>query len=111
MSPQAEHVIVHAGAHELKERTRVPLQTNLIAYNSHANEVKEWYYYPESSSDSNAGDVSQNHSENNRAGPITKDELKMYYAQNKVSRMLQPEHCIALPLKCSEACHCVSEQC
>lgn len=76
-----------AGAHELKERTRVPLQTNLIAYSSHATEVKEWYYYPEPSADSKAGVTAAGQSETGRAGPITKDELKMYYAQNKVSSL------------------------
>jgi hypothetical protein len=76
-----------AGAHELKERTRVPLQTNLIAYSSHATEVKEWYYYPKPSADSKAGGTAAAQSENERAGPITKDELRVFYAQNKVSNL------------------------
>lgn len=73
-----------AGAHELKERTRVPLQTNLIAYSSHAHEVKEWYYYPEPSAESKAAGGRAEHADGNRAGPISKDELKMRYAQEKV---------------------------
>jgi len=34
------------GAHEAQERTQAPLQTNLIAYSSHAEAPKEWFYYP-----------------------------------------------------------------
>ena len=83
----------HAGAHELKERTRVPLQTNLIAYSSHAHEVKEWYYYPEPSVDSKAGSGRTECAEDARAGPLTKDELQMRFAQDKVQRnffLLEP---------------------
>lgn len=65
----------------------MPLQTNLIAYSSHATEVKEWYYYPEPSTDSKSGGKAAGQSEDGRAGPITKDELRMYYAQNKVSNL------------------------
>ena len=36
------------GAHEAQERTQAPLQTNLIAYSSHAETPKEWFYYPNS---------------------------------------------------------------
>lgn len=35
-----------SGAHEAQERTQAPLQTNLIAYSSHAEAPKEWFYYP-----------------------------------------------------------------
>ncbi len=62
----------------------MPLQTNLIAYSSHAHEVREWYYYPEPSADSKAGAGRADHAEDSRAGPISKDELKMYYAKEKV---------------------------
>lgn len=31
------------GAHEAQERTQAPLQSNLIAMNSQAEEVKEWF--------------------------------------------------------------------
>jgi len=34
------------GAHEAQERTQAPLQTNLIAYSSHAEAPKEWFHYP-----------------------------------------------------------------
>ena len=34
-----------AGAHEASERIQAPLQSNLIAMNSQAEEVKEWFYY------------------------------------------------------------------
>ena len=65
----------------------MPLQTNLIAYSSHATEVKEWYHHPEPSTDSKSGGKAAGQSEDGRAGPITKDELRMYYAQNKVSNL------------------------
>ena len=76
-----------AGAHELKERTRVPLQTNLIAYSSHATEVKEWFWYPDFSSGSSAaaGDGKADQIEGKQAGPITKDELRTYFFQGKVT--------------------------
>ena len=76
-----------AGAHELKERTRVPLQTNLIAYSSHATEVKEWYWYPNSSSASSAAtaDGTADHAEGKQAGPVTKDELRTRFFQGKVT--------------------------
>lgn len=38
-----------AGAHEASERIQAPLQSNLIAMNSQAEEVKEWFYYTASS--------------------------------------------------------------
>ena len=39
------------GAHEAQERTQAPLQTNLIAMTSQAEEVKEWFYFPETTQD------------------------------------------------------------
>ena len=76
----------------------MPLQTNLIAYSSHAIEVKEWYYYLEPSADSKAGATAAGQGENGRAGPITKDELRMYYAQNKVSKSVHLTPCT--PARC-----------
>ena len=64
----------------------MPLQTNLIAYSSHAHEVKEWYYYPEPSVDSKSEGGRTEYAEDNRAGPLSKDELNMRYAQDKVQR-------------------------
>ncbi len=34
-----------SGAHEASERIQAPLNSNLIAMNSQAEEVKEWFYY------------------------------------------------------------------
>lgn len=34
-----------AGSHEAQERVQAPLQGNLISMNSHAEEIKEWYFY------------------------------------------------------------------
>ncbi len=73
----------------------MPLQTNLIAYSSHATEVKEWFYYLEPSASSKTGGKAAGQSEDGRAGPITKDELRMYYAQNKV--IFRFQHRIPLP--------------
>lgn len=33
------------GAHEASERIQAPLHSNLIAMNSQAEEVREWYYF------------------------------------------------------------------
>ncbi|KAK9822709.1 hypothetical protein WJX81_005943 [Elliptochloris bilobata] len=60
-----------AGAHEARERTQAPLQTQLIAYTSHAVEVKEWFYWP-------GGDGAE------RAGPLSKDEIKHFFHRDKV---------------------------
>lgn len=60
-----------SGAHEAHERTQAPLQTQLIAYTSHAIEVKEWFYWP-----SRGGEE--------RAGPLSKNEIKHFFHHGKV---------------------------
>ena len=84
-----------AGAHELKERTRAPLQTNLIAYSSHATEVKEWFWYPNSWTANGAAmsDGKGYHAEGKQAGPITKDELRTYFFQGKVNLLMSCHIC------------------
>lgn len=36
-----------SGAHEAQDRPQAPLQTKLLAYSSHAEATKEWFYYPD----------------------------------------------------------------
>ena len=36
-----------AGAHEAQDRAQAPLQTKLLAYSSHAEAAKEWFYHPD----------------------------------------------------------------
>ncbi|KAL0040215.1 hypothetical protein WJX77_000548 [Trebouxia sp. C0004] len=67
-----------AGAHEAQERTQAPLQTNLIAYSSHAEAPKEWFYYP------NDAQPLPNPMEEGQEGPITKAELKQAFARGQV---------------------------
>jgi hypothetical protein len=65
----------------------VPLHSNLIAYSSHAAEVKEWFYYPDASNSSDAAGnkgAQQPQQQEERLGPISKDELKMHCARGKV---------------------------
>lgn len=45
------------GAHAAQERAPAQLQSNLIAYSSHRQEVKEWHYYPDSSAASRPRDA------------------------------------------------------
>ena len=91
------HGVSGAGAHEAKERSYVPLQTGLIAYSSHAVEVKEWFYHGEPGGaggpaakggqgpGSNGGGA-----EGDRLGPISKDELKSLFAKGQVCRSIKP---------------------
>lgn len=44
-----EGVWCDVGAHEAQDRAQAPLQTKLLAYSSHADEAKEWFYYPDAS--------------------------------------------------------------
>jgi len=48
---------IFAGAHEAQERIQAPLQTNLLAASSHAQEVKEWYYWQGSADDDQGGSL------------------------------------------------------
>jgi len=59
------------GAHEARERALAPLQTQLLAYTSHAVEVREWFYWP------GEGDAGE------RAGPLTKDEIKHHFHRGR----------------------------
>jgi len=59
------------GAHEARERALAPLQTQLLAYTSHAAEVKEWFYWP---GEAGAGE---------RAGPLSKDEIKHHFHRGR----------------------------
>jgi len=59
------------GAHEARERALAPLQTQLLAYTSHAVEVREWFYWP---GEGGAGE---------RAGPLTKDEIKHHFHRGR----------------------------
>ncbi|KAL0042756.1 hypothetical protein WJX79_009797 [Trebouxia sp. C0005] len=67
-----------AGAHEAQERTQAPLQTNLIAYSSHAEAPKEWFYYPKDAQ------PPATPTEEGQEGPITKAELKQAFARGQV---------------------------
>lgn len=63
----------------------MPLQTNLIAYNSHATEVKEWFYYGESGEGKAEPSSRAEKQEELRVGPVSKDELKTLFYKSKVS--------------------------
>ncbi|KAK9915634.1 hypothetical protein WJX75_001835 [Coccomyxa subellipsoidea] len=78
-----------AGAHEAKERTQVPLQTNLIAYNSHATEVKEWFYYAENGKTRGEANSKADRQEGQRLGPVSKDELKTLFYKGKIGLKTQ----------------------
>lgn len=61
----------------------MPLQTNLIAYNSHASEVKVWYYSePADASEEQKGKSAGE--EEKRIGPVSKDEIKTLFYKGKV---------------------------
>lgn len=64
----------------------MPLQTNLIAYNSHATEVKEWFYYAEGAEGQGEQKSKADRQEGQRMGPVSKDELKTLFYKGKVSR-------------------------
>ncbi len=65
----------------------MPLQTNLIAYNSHATEVKEWFYYAEGAEGQAEQMSKADRQEGQRMGPVSKDELKTLFYKGKVSCM------------------------
>ena len=74
--------VVHPGAHEAQERTQAPLQSNLIAMSSHAEEVKEWFYFPDSGP---------------HGGEITGRDIPLYVRQTSLEHQ---------PLRKSwQACH------
>jgi hypothetical protein len=60
------------------------LQTNLIAYNSHATEVKEWFYYAENGKARGEANSKADRQEGQRLGPVSKDELKTLFYKGKV---------------------------
>ncbi len=64
----------------------MPLQTNLIAYNSHATEVKEWFYYAEGGETKGEPKNKADRQEGQRLGPVSKDELKTLFYKGKVRR-------------------------
>ncbi|KAK9807966.1 hypothetical protein WJX73_008492 [Symbiochloris irregularis] len=72
-----------AGAHAAQERVQAPLQTNLIAYTSHQQTVKEWYFYPTTTAATRPRDLPI---EEGQQGPLTRDELKQAFAKGQVSR-------------------------
>ena len=83
-----------AGAHEAKERSHVPLQTGLIAYSSHAVEVKEWFYCGDEGSAPAKGaqqgpTSADGGAEGGRLGPVSKDELKSLFAKGQVANCMQ----------------------
>ncbi|KAK9809260.1 hypothetical protein WJX72_012293 [[Myrmecia] bisecta] len=83
------------GAHEASERTQAPLQTNLIANSSHAEEVKEWFYYVDETKGTENGPGGR------RVGPLGKDEIKQAFARghiNLTTRFWADGQAEALPL-------------
>jgi GYF domain 2 len=70
------------GAHECKERTPAPLQSNLISYNVTSDEPKEWYYYsPPSASKAEAARAGAGAPvELARLGPVSRDDIRRLWA-------------------------------
>jgi hypothetical protein len=66
----------------------MPLQTNLIAYSSHASEVKEWFYYS-AVADQTREQTEKQGGEEHRMGPISKDEIKTLFYKGKVCHCIQ----------------------
>jgi hypothetical protein len=62
-----------AAAHEASERPAAALQTNLIAGSSHAEESREWFYFP--AAGAGGGQAQQD----GRVGPVTKAEIRQLH--------------------------------
>lgn len=75
-----------AAAHEASDRPVAALQTNLIAASSHAEEVREWFYWQPQAAASGAGGAAggtagqlQAGSEDGRVGPVSKTEIRQLH--------------------------------
>ncbi len=63
----------------------MPLQTNLIAYNSHATETKVWFYYSQEAGAKEDQGKKAAGEEEKQIGPVSKDEIKNLFYKGKVS--------------------------